>query len=184
MHLIFLGLMINTSSSMPLGIYHQTTKPIQRGDIVAICLPRDSQQYGLKRHYLRYGSTCKGSESLIKRILAVPGDSVTLTDNHLIVNGLKYSYQTRHQDTNGRSLKIYPRGHYPKTLGYWLIGTNNPHSWDSRYWGPISSKYLLAHLEGLILKVPHKIQARHCEHFRKIFFEKIRYCRDTLIASH
>jgi len=86
---------------------------------------------------------CETHDPLIKRILAVPGDTVVLTRDSIIVNGILYPYATKRIDSNGRRLWAYPRGVYSGTSGYWVIGTGSVDSWDSRYWGPITRSQIL-----------------------------------------
>lgn len=73
----------------------------------------------------------------IKRILAVPGDSVAVKDNHIIVNGVPLPESYIPAD-----FKTLP-GPYTKdrtiTLGedeFMTVGDNRPYSSDSRAWGP------------------------------------------------
>lgn len=138
-----LSITINISPSMKEGIYINTYGILQRGDIVALCLTRHYQIYGLKRLYILKGRTCHGSEALVKKIIAIPGDHVILSGNTIVVNGVKYNFKTLYSDSLGRSLEVYPRGNYPDTAGYWMIGTHAPNSWDSRYWGPVSKNLIL-----------------------------------------
>lgn len=93
---------------------------------------------GLENHYLIAGSgTCDGMLPLLKEIIAVPGDDVVLTNDSISVNGKTYNFPTHDSDRNGNLISAYPRGHYPHTTGYWLLGTADLRSWDSRYWGAI-----------------------------------------------
>jgi conjugative transfer signal peptidase TraF len=136
------GLAINVTSSMPKGIYWRDNSPILRGDLIAFCLPVKQQALGLKRHYLMKGSRCELSEPLIKKVIAVPGDSIVLTMDTIIVNGHNMAYTTHSQDSKKRPIPFYPRGVY-LTNGYWVIGTSSPKSWDSRYFGSLTDNAIL-----------------------------------------
>src|ERR1700761_379923 len=74
-------IVINISPSIPLGIYalKPINMPIKQNDLVAICLNKQIQDFGLSRGYLHAGTRCNGSTPLLKSILAIPGDNVTLT---------------------------------------------------------------------------------------------------------
>jgi len=145
----FLGIRINTSPSMPLGVYIKKFSAIQRGDIVAVCVDTRRRQFGLQRGYLKFGFGCDGVRPLIKQIIAVPGDQVELTDQYLRVNQTIYFYRTFYQDSHGNPLPVFPRGIYQSQTNYWLLGTHDPHSWDSRYWGPVDSKNIIENLHPL-----------------------------------
>ena len=147
----FCGLVINITPSMPLGLYKQVQGPVKRGDIVLACLTNPHKELGLRRHYLLSGFSCEGSIPLIKKVIAVPGDDVVLGEDSIIVNGVKYSYKTYSYDTQGRALQALKRGKYRSTSGYWLIGTHDEHSWDSRYWGPVARTQIISVLTALIL---------------------------------
>lgn len=148
----FFGVMINVSPSMPLGIYVKKFSAIKRGDIVAICLDHQQAQLGLQRHYLKPGFACNGAQPLIKKVIAIPGDVVQLTDHSITVNGHVYFYPTFYQDSRGHSLSAFPRGIYKMSNSYWLLGTHNPHSWDSRYWGPVSAENIIENLYPFTFK--------------------------------
>lgn len=145
----FFGIIINTSPSMPPGIYVKKFTPVKRGDIVAACLDIRHTQLGLQHHYLKSGFACNGAEPVIKKIIAIPGDAVQLTDQYIQVNQKFYFYPTFYHDSRGTPLEIFPRGNYPAQNDYWLLGTNNPRSWDSRYWGPVPSEQIIENLYPL-----------------------------------
>jgi conjugative transfer signal peptidase TraF len=144
-------IIINTSPSIPLGLYtiHQITAPLKQDDLVVVCLAKSYQDFGMSRGYIHAGIRCKGSAPLLKLIIAVPGDNVVLTNQEIIINNKIFQYSTQKLDSKQRSLPSWPRGNYRNTRGYWLIGTNDQHSWDSRYYGPIDRNqiiFLIKHL--------------------------------------
>ncbi len=134
---------------MPLGIYIRDNTPIKRGDLIAFCLTPSEQQLGLNRGYLIHGTRCQISEPLIKKVIAIPHDNVTLTSQHIIVNGNTFDYATRLKDSKNRLLSPYPRGNYTNTQSYWVIGTASLQSWDSRYFGPIAKNQMLEKIKPL-----------------------------------
>lgn len=138
-----------TASQTP----HPTTSipVIHKNAIALICLDDAHKNLGLGRGYLVKGAACRGADPLLKTVVAIPGDSVVLRHNDIIVNDVKYPYPTVTHDSQGRPLKIYPRGVYSHTKGYWLIGTHVNNSWDSRYWGPIAPQQITAQLKPLLL---------------------------------
>jgi conjugative transfer signal peptidase TraF len=146
------GIVINTTSSMPEGLYlKQASTTIERGDVVAIFLKPPYQTIGIKQGYLKQQLLSKTAIPLIKQVVAVPGDTVELTDSYISVNGHRYPYKTYYVDSHHRPLTVYPRGTY-HAQGYWLIGTADSHSWDSRYWGEVAQEQILYPLKPWLIK--------------------------------
>lgn len=104
----------------------------QRGDIVVFHAPPAAQ--------CPQGTGC----DYIKRIIAVPGDTVEIRDNKFYVNGteIEESYLGEGVTTAAHSFV----GNRVVTLGedeYFASGDNRPRSSDSRAWGPISSNEIV-----------------------------------------
>lgn len=146
-------IIINTSPSIPLGLYtiHQIKAPLKQNDLVAVCLMKSDQAFGLSRGYINPGRRCNGTTPLLKSIIAVPGDNVILSNDEIIVNNKIYHYITQKFDSKQRILPSWPRGNYQNTQGFWLIGTNDPHSWDSRYFGFVSKNQIIFLLNPLLV---------------------------------
>ena len=84
---------------------------------------------------------------LIKRIAAVAGDDVCAFDGAIIVNGEIVARQ-RKVDRAGRSL---PRWNGCRELvpGEFFLLTKAPDSFDSRYFGPVTSARVIGRLAAL-----------------------------------
>jgi len=98
----------------------------QRGDVVVFHAPQTAN--------CPRGTGC----DFIKRIVALPGETVEVVDNRLYVNGrpLPESYLPSDQLTFSGAFTRQG----PTVLGgdeYFVVGDNRSHSSDSRSWGPI-----------------------------------------------
>lgn len=125
---------------MPVGLY-KVSAPLnlQRGDNVVVCLPKEIGLEGLKHGYLTPGQCPGGYSYIIKELIALPGDQVTLTRQAILVNNQPYFAPVQPFDQARFPIAAIARGNYQNTTDYWLYGANNPlDSWDSRYWGGVS----------------------------------------------
>lgn len=134
------GLRINETASMPLGLYRvrpQGSEPLERGTLVAICPSDVVLAVALPRGYLRPGS-CRGNvEPLLKRIAAVAHDRVDVSDGAVAVNGRALPNSGRRaRDCADRPLPRIPAGRYLISPGTIWLYAPVARSWDSRYFGP------------------------------------------------
>ncbi|HVF56566.1 MAG TPA: signal peptidase I [Pyrinomonadaceae bacterium] len=115
-------------------VYYGLPK-LERGDIVVFWFPDDP------------------SKSYIKRVIGLPGETVQVRDNHILINGRELSepyldpshnvapYGLRPDEfrqggaASGGSVYISP--HY-----YFVMGDNRDNSSDSRMWGLVPEKYI------------------------------------------
>ncbi|MGL4344127.1 MAG: signal peptidase I [Cellulosilyticaceae bacterium] len=87
------------------------------------------------------------NERLVKRVIAIPGDEIDIRDNKVWLNGEEldeseyiYIWESTWQ-VAGAGVK------YPFTIPegyYFVMGDNRPESLDSRYFGPIHRKQIIA----------------------------------------
>jgi len=141
-----LELRINTTASMPIGLYREEPPRLERGAWVVFCLPEEPARLGRERAYLRQGSCSDGSQELMKQIAAVPGDSVSLSRAGLVVNGHSIpGTALRAADRGRRTLLHAPFGERTITPGeLWVLGLDHRVSWDSRYFGPVPLDHVRA----------------------------------------
>jgi conjugative transfer signal peptidase TraF len=149
------GLWLNLSPSMPIGLYRSRSsgeaRALMRGAIVAVCLPESLAAWGRRRGYLMRGRCPGGTTPVGKPIFAVAGDTVTVAAAGLVRNRVLANNTLRlAQDHAGFPLPRIPCGTYPVSTGQlWLVSTNTPLSWDSRYFGPVATANVVAVLRPL-----------------------------------
>ena len=86
-----------------------------------------------------------GEEPLIKRVVGLPGDEISLHNGHLILNGEphKEPYVVEKACVSGapRTCSFGPIT-VPKDHVF-VMGDNRAHSYDSRFFGPIPEETLI-----------------------------------------
>lgn len=136
------GYRINTTPSLPMGIWKVSKElSIQRGHYVSACIDpaKPAMQTAVELHFLADGHCKGGYAPLLKQIVAVPGDTVTLTDAAVTVNGKELPNTATMKFDFITELPSVQRGTYTVQAGHvWLIANENPRSFDSRYFGPVS----------------------------------------------
>jgi len=135
---------INTTDSMPIGIYLMRPDAIVPGRIVVACPPEAAARIGLENGYLERGSCATGAAPVLKYVVATGGSRVAVMDTGIAVNGrLLENSGARRKDRRGRPIQHLRIGEY--RLGddeVWLYSPA-PSSWDSRYFGPVSRKLII-----------------------------------------
>jgi len=139
----------NFTPSMPIGFYYQVANPekLQRGQTVEVCLPKVIGEEGLQRGYLNKGYCEGGFEPVIKELIAIPGDTVQIPQEGILVNQIFYYAPFIKFDMHGNAMSSYPVKQIKNTNQYWLYGANDPeYSWDSRFYGGVDR----ANIQGAI----------------------------------
>ena len=146
------GIRINTSYSLPLGLYTTTDEP--NAELIEFCPAEPFATESASRSYRTRGFACPdGAVPLLKPIVARPGDLVIVSPEGIIVNGqLLRKTQPASNDASGRLLKPWPIGLYGVEAGtVWVASTYNAGSYDSRYMGPIHTSQIRRRLRPLWL---------------------------------
>lgn len=147
-----LGVTINETSSIPVGLWrqHAITGPLHIGDIIRICPPGDSQS----RRYAGAGYCPNGEMPFDKPIAAVEGDTVTVGPDGISINGLSPLPNSKplSEDGQGRRLIACPQGTYKLGPGQvWLYAGYSPRSYDSRYFCMMDGRQALGTLTPLMV---------------------------------
>ena len=126
---VFFNLSVVRGSSMAPGIedgdrilvepWSYVLAPVQRGDVVVLRYPLDP------------------SVDYIKRVIGLPGDTVTMADGHVWVNGelLAEPYVADEDPSTYVSVRVEPGRCF-------VLGDNRPRSSDSREFGLVPLAYL------------------------------------------
>jgi signal peptidase I len=120
----FFGLTL-FSNEVPYGKYLFPIEPVRRGDVVVFVFPEDQ------------------TKDFIKRVVAIPGDTVEVRAGRLYLNGAPVPDPHAHFEKSLAERMAGSQADYmpPLKLGpsqYFMMGDNRDHSYDSRFWGPIT----------------------------------------------
>jgi signal peptidase I len=148
----------------------------RRGDIVVFYSPQDGKR-------------------LVKRVVGLPGDSIALWNNHLLVNGEEAAYEPVDrsnpgtpvdadqfcvlEDLTGRKhpVLITPRQPALRTFGpvivpeghYLMMGDNRDNSADSRYFGFVARDRIVGRATAVVISL--NIQDRYQPRWERFFTE-------------
>lgn len=142
------GARINTTHSIPVGLYWMTDKPIEKGAYVIFCPPpSDVFDEAKQRGYFRAGFCPGDYEYLMKKILAAKKDKVSVADDGVRVNGelLPFSAPLK-ADSYGRPLPVLRTDYVLGDDDLLLMTDVSATSFDSRYFGLINR----SHIKGVI----------------------------------
>jgi signal peptidase I len=138
----------------------------KRGDIVVFYSPHDGKR-------------------LVKRVIGLPGDSIELRQNALIINGQPVEYKPiaedllREVDFTDRARSVFAEEDLPgqnhavaaipmvqalRNFGpvtvpdghYFMMGDNRDDSFDSRYYGAVERKEIVGRATTVVLSLDHK----------------------------
>lgn len=146
------GVRLNTTPSMPVGLWMVTARSMSRDAFVIACLSGPEATEAEDRGYLGLGSCPGRVEPVVKPVAAVAGDVVTVTPKGISVNGLALSGPAPlAKDGSGRLLQAVPAGTYRVAPGtVWLLSGHDPRSFDSRYFGPVPIAAIRAGVKPLV----------------------------------
>jgi conjugative transfer signal peptidase TraF len=134
------GYRINTSHSIPIGLYKITHTTELAGHYVLLCPPDTSVfQEARKRGYIHAGF-CPGNLGyLMKKVVAMAGDSVSSTPEGITVNNILLPFsKAKAFDGNRNPLPEWRVQNYHLQDGELLLMTDQSEkSFDARYFGLI-----------------------------------------------
>ncbi|MFP1883516.1 conjugative transfer signal peptidase TraF [Lonsdalea quercina] len=146
------GLRINTTKSIPVGLYKISQKAGEKGDYVIFCPPEKAIfSLAQKRGYIGSGFCPGGYGEMMKKILAAKGDEVAFCYDGVYVNGqlLPYS-KPLSVDPAGRKLPAIRKVFRLSKSELLLMTDRSPSSFDARYFGPISMSQIISTVSPLL----------------------------------
>lgn len=146
------GLRVNTTPSIPVGLYRISRAPVAKGAYVMFCPPQ-TRTFALarRRGYVGAGPCPGGYGYLMKKVSAAKADVVSFAADGVRVNGalLAFSAPLR-VDQGGRALPRYRAAQRGlKSSEVLLMSDVSRTSFDARYFGPLS----VAQIEAVIVPV-------------------------------
>lgn len=134
------GMRINTTRSIPVGVYWTTNAPISRDAYVMFCPPPAAIfETAKQRGYIDPGNCPGGYGYMMKRVLGMPGDEVSVRADGVRVNGeyLRASLPLA-SDRGGRPLSAHSLERKLEADELLLMSDRSARSFDARYFGPIA----------------------------------------------
>jgi conjugative transfer signal peptidase TraF len=143
---------MNLTGSLPVGVYLVSGAAPRRDAIVLTCLPANVAAFARERGYVPRGGGCPGSVLPVgKPMVAIAGDTVTVTPSGLFVNGRPVpNSQPLAVDRLGRPLPRLALGRYVVGPGaLWVVSSYSRVSFDSRYFGAVDTRQIRASVRQL-----------------------------------
>jgi conjugative transfer signal peptidase TraF len=127
----------NASESVPIGLYQ--VQPARRLIVTALVVAYPPEPLAT---FLADGGYLPRGVPLIKRILALPGQTVCRTGLAITVNAIEMG-AARERDGRGRALPVWQGCRTVAGDEVFLMNWDEPASLDGRYFGPIPSSSIV-----------------------------------------
>jgi len=159
-YLVLPFVVLNTTPSLPAGLYltHLSADPhrVEVGDVLMFCLDRPATVLTRERGYVPERSPrsltvdCPGGLTpLSKRVLALPGDSVTVALDGLYRNGRQVLPSPPRCDSKERPIPVLYGTHTVPPNTYWMASDHHM-GYDSRVIGPVSAARVVTEIRLLV----------------------------------
>ncbi len=130
---------LNTSPSVPPGLYVRSSAPPAVGRLVDFRVPPAARLYVLAR------SGRDGRDwYILKPVVAGPGDRVDTTGPWLTVNGRPLAPMPLAADGSGRPLPVWRARRSLRPSEFLVVSTRIANSFDSRCYGPVTTAQIAA----------------------------------------
>jgi len=147
------GARINTTQSIPVGLYWISGQPVAKGAYVLFC-PPEAKVFAVAkaRGYIGAGFCPGGYGFMMKRVVATNGDTVSIADDGVRVNAalMPLSVPLR-MDKAGRPLVRFGSSRFSlDSSNVLLMSDVTGASFDSRYFGPIDRSQIKSVISPVI----------------------------------
>ena len=133
----------NASASAPLGLYAMEPRSsFTRGELVLVRPPLWVSAFAAERGYL------PNSVPMVKQIAALSGDLVCRHEETVTLDGRVIAVAL-HADREGRKLPAWSGCRKLDSGEVFLLMSRSPASFDSRYFGPVSTSNIIGKLVPL-----------------------------------
>ena len=131
-------------------LYH--FKDPQIGDVVVFHPPAGADsgsQCGVSGGTPEQGEPCpeptpgRSDQNFIKRIVAGPGDTLTVKDGHPVVNGVEKTDEPYTNPCGAAPVCNLPKQITIPPDHWFMMGDNRGASDDSRFWGPVPKEWII-----------------------------------------
>ena len=151
--LYVVGIRVNTTPSIPQGVYWLSAVPVERGNYVIFCPPRATVfDEARKRGYIGAGFCPGGVGQMMKKVLAAKGDRVGVADDGVRINGAMVPLSVPLTvDGAGRPLPRFQPSDEPlQSAEFLLMSDVTAKSFDARYFGLIGESQIRGVLQPLV----------------------------------
>lgn len=129
----------NASASVPIGLYLvRPPDALHIGELVVVRPPETVASFLAERGYL------PRSVPLLKRVLALPGQTVCRSGRTITVDGTAMG-DALDRDRIGRALPDWQGCHLVVDGEVFLMNWQSTNSFDGRYFGPLSASTIVGH---------------------------------------
>ncbi|VEG89819.1 conjugative transfer signal peptidase TraF [Legionella spiritensis] len=150
--LVAMGFRINLTDSIPIGVYRMTDiKNLKNGFVIFCPEDKPAFQQARDRGYIDSGLCHGGYGYLMKKVVALRGDNISVTDEGVLVNHQLIPF-SKPISTDGMN-RLLPqwrtRDYQLKEDEIMTMTSQSEWSFDSRYYGPVHT----GQIKGMITPV-------------------------------
>jgi conjugative transfer signal peptidase TraF len=127
----------NVSESVPVGLYR--LQPVHRLSLTELVAIRPPEPLGT---FLDLNGYLPVGVPMLKRILALPGQTVCRTGQTITVDDVEAG-QARERDTRGRPLPVWQGCRVLSVSEFFVMNWQSADSFDGRYFGPIPASAVI-----------------------------------------